>query len=182
MKGWSGSVVKDEDGPIGIVFEVHPEQNEAYAVRVDVIRRLMAAADAVPRAPLKHAVPAMAGMAGMTLDAEAGPQQSLAGSGSAWRVQPDRNVVALVATYGAPLQLSEVTVAAVRPAGNALAALDVSTQAGPEESDWTDAAYCPAQAGGSVTCRFLVRTVTRVRLVARLVSNTPTAIGGVSLR
>jgi hypothetical protein len=44
VKGWSGSVVLDKDGLLGIVYEVDAAHNEAYAVRADRIRELLDAA------------------------------------------------------------------------------------------------------------------------------------------
>jgi hypothetical protein len=184
-KGWSGSVVRDADGPIGIVIEVSGDQTEARAVRVDVIRRLMAAAApahrADPSAP-SGPPPAMASLAGDTLDPASGPQQSLAGSGAAWVVRPSHRVAVLTATFALPRQISVVALGTGNLPPNAVTSLDVDTRAAPSEADWTDAIYCQAREGAALKCRFLARTVRVVRLVIRTASDAPISIVGLDIR
>jgi hypothetical protein len=180
MKGWSGSVVRDAAGPIGIVFEVDPDHNEAYAVRVDVIRRLMAtAATPVPQAAAAEATrPAIGVLAGTTDDPASGPDLVL---GTGWHVTPLKRTVVFVVAFRQPTTLRRVTLAAAGGAGNRIEGLGIATQA--EGTDgWLDAGFCRTPEGsGAVACALLQRTVDRMRLVVKTASDAPIVLTGLTV-
>ena len=183
-KGWSGSVVRDADGPLGIVFEVDALHNEALAVRVDVIRRLMdnAAVHGLPPGPASAATaPSVVGLLGTTIEPASGPQQSLAGSGGSWMVRPVSHAASLAVTFMAPRQMQEITMQNDMPSGG-IVGIDVTTQADAAQQDWTPGNYCSAQAGVLLRCRFLIRTIIRVKLTIKTRGEAPVGIAGVSFR
>lgn len=185
VKGWSGSIVRDADGPLGVVFEVDPDHNEAYAVRVDVVRGLIAAASARTTPSHVGAVvsrPAIAVLAGTTIDPANGPEQGLADSGSAWRVVPIRHAVVFTASFATPVEIREVSVGNPTTSANRIEAIGISTQAAAGMDDWTDANYCRAQGGAPLTCRFLARTVLRLRVFVKTTNDDPIALAGLFLK
>jgi hypothetical protein len=178
MKGWSGSVVRDSVGPIGIVFAVDPDHNEAYAVRVDVIRRLMATA-ATPQAAAAEATrPAIGVLAGTTDDPASGPDLVL---GTGWHVTPVKHTVVFVVAFRRPTTLRRVTLAAAGGAGNRIEGLGIATQA--EGTDgWLDAGFCRTPDGSNaVACALLQRTVDRVRLVVKTANDASIVLNGLAV-
>ena len=120
MEGWSGSVVRDAYGPIGIVFEVNPKTNEAFAVRVDVIRRLMASGAPQTAAAIRNAgstPPAIGVLAGVTDDPARGPDLVL---GAGWRVTPVKRTVVFLAAFQRPTSVSGVALAAADGGSNGI--------------------------------------------------------------
>lgn len=185
-KGWSGSMVRDGEGPLGVVVEVDPENNEAYAVRVDVVRRLMEGAAAVPSGPAATSgaarpLPALVVLAGTTVDPANGPDQ-VAGTGAAgWRVEPSRRTVVFTAAFAVPAQIRRVTLGTAPGSPNGIEAVDVATQAeGGNGEEWTSANYCkaPAADATALSCPFLARTVVRVRVVVRTRTGDPILLSG----
>jgi hypothetical protein len=177
-KGWSGSVVRDRTGPLGIVFEVSEDGGVAKAVRIDVVRDLLseASAEAPAPPPANPARPAIAVLAGTTDGPAAGPDLIDAEMG--WHVLPRRRTVVFTASFPSPTQLRQVRLAVGVGSANRIRELDVSTQdaAG---ANWIDGNYCRApEDGAAVTCRFLVRTVTRLRLVVKLSTDDPVTLNG----
>lgn len=181
-KGWSGSVVLDGQGPLGIVFEVDPEGNEAFAVRVDVIRGLMANAPSTSSgtAGETRPRPTFATLAGTTLDPAAGPDQLNAGPGRFWQVAPKQHTVALLLRFPTPQQIRQVRLTS-DSGPNGIDAVDVSTQAGAGVEGWTSANYCRAAAGNTTTCRFLQRTVIGVRILVKTRNNEPISLGSLAV-
>ena len=171
MKGWSGSVVRDAAGPLGIVFEVDPDRNEAYAVRVDAIRRLMVAG-ASPAPPVAAtARPAIGVLAGITDDLARGPDLVL---GAGWQVTPVKRTVVFVVAFQQPTPVRRVTLAAVSGDANRIEGIGVATQA--EGADgWVDTAFCrvPEGDGDAITCPLLQHTVGRMRVVVKTTSDAP---------
>jgi hypothetical protein len=173
MKGWSGSVVRDAEGPIGIVFAVDPDTNEAYAVRVDVIRKLMAATRSAPSATKGAEMPRLAigVLAGTTDDPTDGPDLV---QGSGWHVTPMKKTVVFVVTFPQPTPIRSVALAAIGSPVNHIEGLGIATQA--EGADrWVDTAFCrsPTSGGDAIKCLLSQRTVLRLRLVVMMASNTP---------
>lgn len=183
-KGWSGSVVRDGEGPLGIVVQVDPESNEALAVRIDVVRRLMEAAPAAP--PVGPAAaggarpPALMVLAGKTADPAEGPDQVSGPGPASWRVEPVQRTVVFTATFATPVQIRQVTLGTAAGSQNRIEAMDVATQAaGGNEEEWTGANYCRTPADATaLACAFLVRTVVRVRLVVKTRTGDPILLTG----
>jgi hypothetical protein len=169
MKGWSGSVVRDAAGPLGVVFEVDPDRNEAYAVRTDVIRRLMVAG-ASPGTPAAAATrPAIGVLAGITDDLARGPDLVL---GTGWQVTPVKRTVVFVAAFQQPTPVHRVTLAVASGGANHIEGLGVATQAEGADS-WIDTAYCrvPEGGGDAITCPLLQHTVGRMRVLVKTTSD-----------
>lgn len=182
MKGWSGSVVRDASGPLGIVFEVDPDHNEAYAVRTDVIRRLIAAAaqapSGSPAAKGSMAHPAIGVLAGTTEDSFNGPELV---SRTGWHVTPVSRTVVFVAVLPRPTSIRQVALVA-EGAANRVEGIGIATK-GEGADAWVDVAFCrvPAAGSGVITCPFLQRTVDRVRFVVKTTSNAPVVLNGLRL-
>jgi hypothetical protein len=176
MKGWSGSVVRDATGPLGIVFEVDPDRNEAYAVRVDAIRRLMAAvASPVPPAARVSQV-AIGVLAGTTDDPARGPDLVL---GRGWQVTPVKRTVVFIVAFPGPTPVRRVTLEAPNSEANRIDGVGVATQADGSD-DWVDTAFCkaPDSSGGSIACPLLQHTVRRMRIVVKTTSDGPIVLKG----
>jgi hypothetical protein len=179
MKGWSGSVVRDAAGPLGIVFEVDPDRNEAYAVRVDAIRRLMVAgaAPAPPAAGASHL--AIGVLAGITDDPTKGPDLVL---GTGWQVTPVKRTVVFIVAFLGPTPVHRVVLSEARGGANHIEGIGVATQA--EGSDgWVDTAFCraPEAGDGIMACRLLQSTVGRIRLVVKTTSDLPIMLKGLEV-
>jgi hypothetical protein len=180
-QGWSGSVVRDADGPIGIVIEVSPDQTEAFAVRVDVVRRLMAAAPAKAAPAEARALPAIGLLAGTAAD-PATPLDRILGAGAL--VTPTRRTVMLVAAFPVARPVHRVALS-TEGDGNRIEGLGLATEAGAE--GWVDAAFCRAAprsegvASENLACPMLQRTVSRVRILVKTATNAPITLAGLVL-
>ena len=109
-KGWSGSVVLDDDGLLGIVIEVDEANNEAYAVRADIIRGLIDAArpnSTAPKNTTSAGAPVVQ-LAGSTPDPNHGPNDIYRASDSGWKVLPDNNRIVFMVTFEKPIHLRGV--------------------------------------------------------------------------
>lgn len=176
MKGWSGSVVLDRDGPLGIIFDVDPDHNEASAVRVDAIRRLMATAPARAAGPAASDTKAAIGvLAGVTDDPRAGPDRVL---GSGWHVTPVRRTVVFVVAFPQPRALREISLLSDKQAGNTISGLGVAVEAEGSD-DWLDLAFCRAANGSdAVACPMLQHTVERIRVLVKAANDSPLVLKG----
>jgi len=183
VEGWSGSPVVDDDGLIGIVFQVDGKRNEAGAIRVDVVRRLMDAAGAVTAAApaTATATASLAGFsvfAGATADSSRGPDQLLHDGGVGWLVKPRAGSVVFSAVLREPRQLHGVLLGLSQDTAPELVGFMVETQAEGADGDWVGAAYCRSEAGAfpGVECSFAPRTVVAVRLALKVTGMAPVAI------
>ena len=172
VEGWSGSVVQDSEGPLGIVYAVDPKANEALAIRVDVVRRLMADAQAPATAmqkPTGKVPSAVILLAGTTPDAEAGPDHALNGDHQSWRVQPRKNSVVFVAAFADPTQIRQVTLTANPASAGRITGVEIASAASAFGDDWVVVNYCRLRSDeASIVCPFLIRTVSRIRLVMKI--------------
>lgn len=182
MEGWSGSVVRDAYGPIGIVFEVNPKTNEAFAVRVDVIRRLMASGAPQTAAAIRNAgstPPAIGVLAGVTDDPARGPDLVL---GAGWRVTPVKRTVVFLAAFQRPTSVSGVALAAADGGSNGIVGLGIAAQ--PEGSDdWVETGFCraPEVHAGAVFCPMLRHTVSRLRILVKSLNDAPIVLNNFAL-
>jgi hypothetical protein len=180
MKGWSGSVVRDATGPIGIVYEVDPTSNEAYAVRVDVIRRLMAAQPPGPATAAGVAMPpAIAVLEGTTDDTRRGPSQL---QGSGWFVTPRQRTVVFVVGFPQPVQVRSIGLASVTNTDNRLEAIGIATQAEGTEG-WIDSAFCRMhEAEAAIACPLLQHTVSRIRILVKTATDAPIGLNRLTIQ
>ena len=177
-EGWSGSVVLDNDGPVGIVFEVSDKGDEAYAIRVDVIRDLMAGAPA-PSASVETAKPSVVVETGSTVNPARGPDQIVGDGTSYWLVRPIKRSVVFTLHFPTPVQLQRVDLAAGMALRNQVTGLDISTKATTSDPDWTWANYCKPQGDDGANCHFLARTVSDLKI--RLTTMTDASLAVVSV-
>jgi hypothetical protein len=172
QKGWSGSVVLDDDGPVGIVFDTFANDNEAGAVRVDAIRQLMARA-ALQRRNIgnQSALTALALVYGHADAAGLGPSSVLGSGDGDWKITADRKAIVIV------MKLPDLTKVqgVVLETGNAndLTSLGVGRSASEAGEDWIDAASCAPQGMSVIECRLLPATVRRLRIVLRTRTDAP---------
>jgi len=172
QKGWSGSVVLDDDGPVGIVFDTFANDNEAGAVRVDAIRQLMARAALQRRnTGNQSAVTALALVYGHADAAGLGPSSVLGSGDGDWKITADRKAIVIV------MKLPDLTKVqgVVLETGNAndLTSLGVGRSASEAGEDWIDAASCAPQGMSVIECRLLPATVRRLRIVLRTRTDAP---------
>ena len=142
---------------------------------------MMAAAPTPLSAPtLRQRRPSIAVLAGATLDPAAGPDQLLAGAGTLWKVTPKRRAVVFTLRFGTPTRVHRMQLAASSTGPNRIEAVDVSSQAAPDEADWTWANYCKAS-GLRGDCSFLARTVSALRILVKTSTDDPLALGDLAV-
>ena len=180
-KGWSGSVVLDKDGPVGIVYEVSEAGDEAYAVRVDIVRDLMAAAPK-PASAARRLAPTVAVEAGSTVDPANGPDQIVNAGGTYWRVAPKRHSLVFSLIFPAPIQLQRIDLSLASDPQNQVAGLDISSKATGNDAEWTWANYCKPREGDRVSCRFLLRTVSALKVQLQTTTDAPLTIRSMSMQ
>jgi hypothetical protein len=178
-EGWSGSAVIDHDGPLGIVFAVDGEHNEAIATRVDVVRKLMAAAVVNPAGDAANvSVPrAITVLSGATIDPARGPDQLERGGGG-WLVRPSHHKIEFTAVFTEARQIKLVMLGAEANPANSIKGFAIATQASAVGDDWVNVAYCEHAAGTDAAdaCRFSARTVLQVRIAAKTANDEPLVI------
>jgi hypothetical protein len=181
-KGWSGSVVRDADGPVGIVFDVDPDHNEANAVRIDAIRRIMKGTSPVPASeisenPTNVMSAAIVSIAGATQEPTHGADQILRPDGAGWRVTPDHQAISFSITYENPTQLHHLQLAFENAGGAAVTGLEISTSANETGDEWVSVGYCPlGTSNGVIACSIAPSTVRRLQVVAGTKSDVPIVI------
>jgi len=108
MQGWSGSVVRDRQGPLGVVFSVDGRSNEAFAVRVDVLGRLKRREEPKPKASSRFTQVAVS--LGETVDPAAGPGGVIDQTRPAWIVVPANKRTSIVLSANRAQTFSRVIV------------------------------------------------------------------------
>jgi hypothetical protein len=182
VKGWSGSVVLDDDGLLGIVFEVDDASNEAYAVRADVIRGLIDAArpNAAAARNATSAQAPVVQLAGSTPDPNHGPYDVYRTGDSGWDVVPDKGRIAFMVVFDKPFHLQGVALA-FSSAGNAPTGMDVAASAAPDSENWASLNYCPiAKGDASIRCPVVTSTVSRIRVSLKTGSGGAMVLSGLT--
>jgi len=168
-KGWSGSVVLDDDGLLGIVIEVDEASNEAYAVRADVIRALINAArpgstSAEKATSLEAPV---VQLVGSTPDPAHGPSDIYQEGNSGWNAVPEKGRIAFMVVFDKPIHLKGVALG-FSSAQNTLSGMDVAVVAASNSDAWASLNYCPFPNGDvSIRCSVVVSTVSKVRVTLK---------------
>ena len=165
-KGWSGSVVLDEDGLLGIVFAVDDARNEAYAVRADVIRGLIDAArpGSTPAASAASAKAPVVQLAGSTPDPNHGPIDIYLAGDSGWKAIPGKGMIAFTVAFDKPVHLKGVALD-FSSAENSLVGMDVAVSAAADSEAWASLNYCSfAKGDSSIRCMVVASTVSRIRV------------------
>lgn len=129
-QGWSGSILRDEDGPLGVVVAA-PDATEAVVLRVDMLARLTRMTP--PRPPMADFNRIVVNR-GHSPDAAAGPSGALDQSRRAWAVQTDRGWVEVQIAAPEPRTVRRVVAELASESPDQLLGLDVAvglrTQAG----------------------------------------------------
>jgi hypothetical protein len=173
VKGWSGSVVLDDNGLLGIVFEVDPECNEAYAVRADIIRGLVDAARlstiAVAETPSSQA--SVVQLLGSTPDPAHGPNDIYRSGDAAWKAVPSQGRIVFMVVFDKPIHLKGVALSFLSEE-NTLAGMDVSVSAAPGSDSWDSLNYCTIAKGErAIRCAVVTSTVRKVRVTLKTASD-----------
>jgi hypothetical protein len=176
-KGWSGSVVEDDNGPLGIVVSVDPKNNEVAAIRVDVVRRLIDQASAGPMTDrlrigsVKHAYDngpterAITVLSGSTIDPVHGADQLLSAGGSSWHVTPVGRKVVFVISYRQPVQIRHVRLAFNAESLQSIKGVDVAVSDSLESETWGSLNYCRMPDDHAmIECPVIPSTVTNIRI------------------
>jgi hypothetical protein len=183
VKGWSGSVVLDDDGLLGIVFAVDDKSNEAYAVRADVIRALIDAARpnaATARNTTSTQAPVVQ-LAGSTPDPNHGPNDVYQAGDAGWSVVPDKGRIVFMVVFEKPVHLQGVALA-FSSAGNAPTGMDVAVSAAPDSETWASLNYCPiAKGDASIRCPVVTSTVSRIRVSLKTGSSGAMVLSGLTI-
>jgi hypothetical protein len=169
VKGWSGSVVLDDNGLLGIVFEVDPASNEAYAVRADAIRGLIDAArpNAARAVKAPSAEASVVQLAGSTPDPSRGPNDIYKSGDAAWKAVPSQGRISFLVVFDTPIHLKGVSLG-LSYAGDAPSGMDVAVGAAPDSDNWASLNYCPiAKGDSSIRCAVVTSTVSKVRVTLK---------------
>jgi hypothetical protein len=180
-KGWSGSVVRDSLGPVGIVFDVDPERNEANAVRIDAVRKLIKKPSAGKTAQTGDAASAasasISSVAGVTTDPLQGPDKIFAAANAGWLVTPTRRAIGFVVVFAAPRAMHTVQLSFDKTKDTGLKGIEVRTSASAAGDDWVSMGYCPAKDDPkTLSCTILNATVRRVQVIAKADGDDPVVI------
>lgn len=165
-KGWSGSVVLDDDGLLGIVFAVDDKSNEAYAVRADVIRGLLDAArpNSTAGTSATSAKAPVVQLAGSTPDPNHGPNDIYLAGGSGWKAVPGKGLISFVIVFDEPIHLKGIALD-FSSAENSLVGMDVAVRAAADSDAWASLNYCSiAKEDASIRCMVVTSTVSRIRV------------------
>ena len=174
--------MRDASGPLGIVFEVNPKTNEAFAVRVDVVHRLMTESKSQTGPSIGDAGsnrPAIGVLAGVTDDPARGPDLVL---GAGWRVTPVRRAVVFLAAFPKPTSVRRVTLAAADGGSNRIVGLGIATQTEGAD-DWVDTGFCrtPEGKARAVFCAISPRTISRMRILVKSLDDAPIVLNKFAL-
>lgn len=190
-KGWSGSVVRDSYGPIGIVFSVDPERNEANAVRIDAVRRLLAGKPISPtkappnaaaaETPQAEASPASAtSLIGSTVDPDHGPDQIFGDDDAYWLVRPARKAVSFLVAFNALRPIHSVELRYKEKEDTLVSGIEIRTSASPTGDDWVPMGFCKASSDNKrqLSCPIIGATVQRVQVILSTSDNDPIKLSG----
>lgn len=183
-KGWSGSIILDDDGPLGMIVDVKLNQNEAYAVRTDVIRRLIDASPVKPQqiAPLaaSRAVPPIVLTTGSTDDGST-PAAMFAPGAAEWNVVPQDHQIAFVIVQEALNRLQRIRLS-FKPTTNSVEGMDVSVSQAVDGYGWDSLKYCrPDGDRGTISCSILGAGVKDIRLSFKVSGDGPVALSGLTI-
>jgi hypothetical protein len=181
-EGWSGSVVMDGEGPLGIVFAVQGK-TVALAVRIDAIRRLIDSKR--PAAPSRLEVPSNVGeivlLAGSTPNEGYNPDKFLRGAGN-WHVVPSGRQVAFALYYHQPIHLGGVRLAFDPTGGNAVEGIDIATSDSVTPNEWQSLNFCRAKTKtGSLNCAANA-VVSRIRVTLNTANNDALTLSGFTVQ
>lgn len=161
-KGWSGSIVKDAEGPVGVVVDV--EGSEALAVRIDVLGGLTSRPPATPAATRQFN--RFIVLRGRTPDPAAGPAGTTDASKPAWRVEPQNGQVVIALSSNREQAMREVIVEQDGEGSPALISVAVEVGlSGQAEGDFVALRTCPLrEAGRQIACAFVEQARRDIRL------------------
>jgi hypothetical protein len=183
VKGWSGSVVLDKDGLLGIVYEVDAAQNEAYAVRADRIRELLDAARPSAAAAVKAAsleVPIVQ-LAGSTPDPAHGPNDIYKSGDAAWKGVPSQGRISFMVVFDKPIHFKGVALS-FSAEGNTPSGMDVAVSAAVDGNNWASLNYCSIAKGvTSIRCAVVTSTVSKVRVTLKTGDDRAMTLSGLSI-
>jgi hypothetical protein len=185
VKGWSGSIVVDDDGPLGMVVQVNFERNEALAIRVDVIRQMIDSSRAAPRlaaSQSSRALPPVILTAGTALDVNTTSSQIFGNDGRGWNVVPKDHRIVFVVAFETAIRLQRVTLSFASTA-NSVEGMDVATVSQAADGGGAESLkYCRADGTARmVTCSVLGSTARNVRLSLKTATNDPVALSGLTI-
>lgn len=176
-QGWSGSVVLDKEGPLGIVYEVDLRTGDALAVRMDVIRQMLDTAalekGAVRSNEPKAASATLTVLSGSTVDPASGPEQLLQAGSTGWRVTPVNKRVAAVVSYHSPIRVSRVRLRFDTPTRAAVVGVEIAEADSPTSETWSDLGFCRPQGAEAVDCAVVPTAVTNLRISVGTEDNRP---------
>ncbi|WID99673.1 hypothetical protein QO058_30190 (plasmid) [Bosea vestrisii] len=183
VKGWSGSIVLDPDGPVGVIYDVDGKTGHAHAVRVDVIDRLKQA-----RPSKVRSTPAFGHVSaelGDTVDAAAGPSGLVDPSRPAWAVKPQANLISFVLESDKQIPIREVAVEQDNDASSpALTGVTIEVRLEPRRRDpFLTIQTCKASAPARlIACAFGEQTRDAIRVTLTTNSPDPVSIRSVTVR
>jgi hypothetical protein len=184
IKGWSGSVIVDEDGPLGMVVKVDDERNEAFAVRADVIRQLIDSSRAKPQQAINQTnrtFPPIILTTGSTPDASSTPAAMFAPGGQGWNVVPKNHQIAFVVVLESPIRLQSIRLS-FKSTTSSVEGMDIAVSQAVDGTGWESLKYCRAVGGsGTINCSILAATVTRIRLSLKTSADGQVALSGLTI-
>jgi hypothetical protein len=121
-RGWSGSILRDEEGPLGVVVAA-PDGTEAVVLRIDMLARL---ARTAPPRPAVADFTRIVVNRGDSPEAAAGPSGALDRSRRAWAVRTDRGWVEVQIAAPEPRTVRRVVAELAPESPDQLLRLDVA--------------------------------------------------------
>jgi hypothetical protein len=178
VKGWSGSIIVDEEGPLGMVVQVDDERNEAIAVRADAIRQLIDSTlpSTVTASAVSPNIPTIILTAGSTADTDSNSQQMFASGGPGWIVVPKDHRIVFIVLRETPIRLQGVRLR-VRSKADSIAGMDIAVSPAADRDEWESLKYCLGAAGAeTLTCSVLGSTVSVFRVSLKTTTEAPLAL------
>ena len=176
VDGWSGSVIEDTEGPVGMLIKA-----TGLAVRMDVIRQLIDASSGT-RKPiaLGHNAPPVILTVGSMADARSTTVALFAVDGPGWNVLPKGSAIILVIVPETAIRLQRIRLS-YKSATNFLVGMYIAVGDG-GDNGWETLRTCPADgASGTIVCSVLPASVTHLQLTLKTSGTGPVSLSGLSI-
>ena len=176
VDGWSGSVIEDQEGPVGMLIKA-----TGLAVRMDVIRQLIDASTGT-RKPISpgHTLPPAILTVGSMADAASTTASLFAVDGPGWNILPKGSSIVLVIVPETAIRLQRIRLS-YKSASNSVVGLYIAVGSG-GDSGWEALQSCPADgASGTIVCPILPASVTQIQLTLKTSGSGPVSLSGLSI-
>ncbi|CAN1553699.1 hypothetical protein MCEMSEM23_02298 [Rhabdaerophilaceae bacterium] len=159
QKGWSGSILLDDEGPLGVVFAA--EEGEASVVRIDTLTRLTPLLTTASQNTRE--IPEITVLLGETVSPDQGPRGMFENGASPWRVSPLKQRVEFVLSFRSVRTTTGVSVS-LTEGDTRLRAIEFLVGVGGD--DFISVNTCSAiKPTSKITCPFNEQTRQRIKVI-----------------